>query len=129
MFGFMGRFGRARELRQFDEALRAVDLHPQLVQEALKLTAVRLLREEAGGRDPTTQAYADAAELIAYCMIGAEGFAGANDEATALAVERRIEGALRAGDNLDARLVLLALHAGAVQPSVVARYGLEAASD
>lgn len=125
MFGFLGRFGRSRELVRFDEALRAVDLHPALVGDAVKLAAVRFLKEEAGGAAPGPRDYAAAAELIAYCVIGAEALAGANDEALVDAVETRIDRALEAGDSLDARLVLLALHAGAVQPSVVARFRLE----
>jgi hypothetical protein len=62
-------------------------------------------------------------------MIGANGFAGANDVDLTLAVEQRIEAALDAGDSLDAQLVLLVLHARVVQPSVVDRFGLESAPD
>lgn len=124
MFGFLGRFGRARELRQLDDALRAVDLHPALVPDAVELAAVRLLQAEKGSPQPHD--YAAAAELIGYCMIGADGFAGANDEALAEAVEARIETAIDRGDSLDAKLILLLLHAAVIQPSVIARFGLEA---
>jgi hypothetical protein len=124
MFGLFGKFGRARELRQLDEALRAVDLHPAMVPDAVELTAIRLLKEARGG-SPEPEDYAAAAELLAYCMIGAEGFAGANSEGRALAIEARIERALDAGDSLDSRLILLTLHAGIIQPSVVALFELE----
>ncbi len=40
-------------------------------------------------------------------------------------MDERLAAALDAGDNLDARVVLLTLHAGVIQPSVVGRYGLE----
>ena len=40
-------------------------------------------------------------------------------------VERRIEAALDPGTTLDAKLVLLTLHARVIQPSVVADFGLE----
>lgn len=123
MFGFLGRFGRARELRHLDDALRAVDLHPAMVPDAVELTTVRFLKNARG--TPQPQDYAEAAELIAYCMIGAEGFAGANDEARALAVEDRIERALEAGDSLDAQIILLLLHAEIIQPSVIAQFRLE----
>lgn len=123
MLGLFGRFGRAEVLRQLDAALRAVDLHPALVPEAVKLAAVRLLA--ADGRKPTAVDHAAAAELFGYCMIGADGFAGANDETLAAAVEQRIEAAIADGTSRDARLVLLLLHAGVVQPSVIARFGLE----
>ena len=124
MFGFLGRFGRARELRQLDDALRAVDLHPAMVPDAVELAAVRLLQAEKSSPQPHD--YAAAAELIGYCMIGADGFAGANDEALADAVEARIETAIDSGDSFDAKLILLLLHAAVVQPSVIARFGLEA---
>jgi hypothetical protein len=122
MFGFLGRFGRARELRQLDDALRAVDLHPALVPDAVELAVVRLLAAETGGSQAPD--YAAAAELIGYCMIGAEAFAGANDDALAEAVETRIDAAIARGDGLDAQLLLLLLHAGVVQPSVIERFGL-----
>lgn len=134
MFGFLGRFGRSRELCRLDDALRAVDLHPVLVPDAVELAAVRLLQAESrGSRLPddatpshVATAYAAAAELIGYCMIGAEGFADANDEALAEAVEARIETAIDQGDSLDAKLILLLLHAGVIQESVQARFGLTA---
>ena len=127
--GFMGIFGRSYDLRQFDQALRAVDLHPKLVPEAVKLTAVSLLKDQAGNDDPAPQSYRAAAEIVGYCMIGADAFAGANGEELTREVERRIEAALDAGDGLDAQLVLLTLHAKVIQPSVVSHYGLESARD
>jgi hypothetical protein len=123
--GLFGRFGRSAALRRLDDALRAVDLHPNLVPEAVKLTAVRLLREDAPAGEPAPQAYRDAAEIVAYCMIGAESFAGANDPALAAQIERRIEAALQSGTSLDAKLVLLTLHARVIQPSVVDHFQLE----
>jgi hypothetical protein len=123
--GFMGIFGRSHDLRQFDQALRSVDLHPKLVPEAVKLTAVNLLKDQAGSNDPAPEAYRSAAEIIGYCMIGADAFAGANGEALTLAVEHRIDAALERDTSLDAQLVLLTLHAKVIQPSVVHHYGLE----
>ncbi len=125
--GFLGRFGRSSDLRQLDEALRAVDVHPRLVSEAIKLTVARLLKEDHGDAEPESEAYRRAAELIGYCAVGADGFAATNDDDLAQAVEQRIEAALDAPDSLDARLVLLTIHAKAIQPSVVAAFGLESA--
>jgi|SRR5262245_14549006 len=127
--GFMGIFGRSYDLRQFDQALRSVDLHPRLVPEAVKLTAVNLLKDNATDDDPTPAAYRRAAEIIGYCMIGANAFAGANGEELTHAVECRIDTALESDASLDAQLVLLTLHAKVIQPSVVERYGLESAHD
>jgi hypothetical protein len=123
--GLFGIFGRSADLRAFDQALRSVDLHPKLVPEAVKLTAVALLKDHAIGAEPAPQSYRAAAEIVGYCMVGPEGFAGANDELLADQVERRIEAALESGDSLDAKLVLLTLHAKVIQPSVVYRFQLE----
>lgn len=123
-FGFMGIFGRSHDLRQLDQALRTVDVHPALVPEAVKLTTVNLLKDHAASDDPAPQAYRAAAEIVGYCMVGADAFAGANNPELALAVERRIEAALLSGESLDAQLVLLTLHAKVIQPSVVHAYGL-----
>jgi hypothetical protein len=124
-FGLFGLFGRSPDLRQLDGALRSVDLHPRLVPEAVKLAAVNLLKDHAIGSEPAPQAYRAAAEMLAYCMIGAEGFEAVNDSALADRVESRIEAALQSGASLDAQLILLTIHAKVVQPSVVAAFGLE----
>jgi hypothetical protein len=127
--GLFGIFGRSADLRQLDQALRSVDVHPRLVPEAVKLTAVALLKDHAIGPEPAPQAYRAAAEILAYCMIGADAFGGANDAALTDAVERRIEAALDKPAGLDAQLVLLTLHAKVIQPSVVHQFGLESAND
>jgi hypothetical protein len=125
--GLFGIFGRSSDLRQVDQALRSLDIHPRLVPEAVKLTIASLLKEDAGG-EPAPRAYRTAAEVVGYCMIGPEAFSGANDAQITSDVERRIELALISGTNLDARLVLLTLHAGVCQPSVIDRFQLESAS-
>jgi hypothetical protein len=123
--GLFGIFGRSSDLRQLDRALRSVDLHPRLVPEAVKLTLVKLLKDHALGDEPAPQSYRAAAEIVAYCMIGAEAFDSANDPQLRKQVESRIEKALDSGDSLDARLVLLTLHANVIQPGVVHAFGLE----
>jgi hypothetical protein len=95
------------------------------VPEPVKITVVNLLKDHEGHAAPAAQAYAEAAEIVAYCMVGADGFAGANGEAATQRIEARIEAALTSGDSLDAQLILLTLHAGVIQPSVVERFGLE----
>jgi hypothetical protein len=127
--GLFGIFGRSGDLRQMDQALRSVDVHPRLVPEAVKLTAVALLKDHAIGPEPAPQSYRAAAEILAYCMVGPEAFAGANDGHLASAVERRIEAALEAPASLDAQLVLLTLHAKIIQPSVVHQFELDSASE
>ncbi len=127
--GLFGIFGRSSDLRQMDQALRSVDVHPRLVPEAVKLTAVALLKDHAIGPEPAPQSYRAAAEIIGYCMVGAEGFAGANGPDLVHAAERRIEAALQAPEGLDAQLVLLTLHAKIIQPSVVHQFELDSSSD
>lgn len=127
--GFLGIFGRSDDLRQLDQALRSVDVHPSLVPEAVKLTIVNLLNDRAGDSEPEPHCYREAAEIVGYCMVGAQPFADANEARLARQVERRIETALTVGDSLDAQLVLLALHAGIIQPSVVAEFRLESESE
>jgi hypothetical protein len=127
--GLFGIFGRSSELREFDRALRSVDLHPNLVPEAVKLTAVKLLKEQAAGFDPAPQPYRAAAEIIGYCMIGADAFAAANEPALAAEVERRMETALDSGTSVDAKLVLLMLHARVIQPGVVEAFQLESGAE
>ena len=126
--GFMGRFGRSAALRLFDEDLKAVDLHPNLVPEAVKLAALRILMERTGGNNPSAANSRAAAELLAYCMLGIGAFESANGTWLTGAVENRIDAALDDGTSSDAKLILLALHANVIQPSVVERYRLEAAS-
>jgi hypothetical protein len=127
-FGLFGIFGRSNDLRQFDQALHSVDLHPRLVAEAVKLTAVNLLKDHAIGPEPAPQSYRAAAEIVGYCILGPERFARANGADIVHAVERRIDAALEAGTSLDAQLMMLTLHARVIAPSVVERYGLEIAS-
>ena len=122
MFGFFGLFGRSHELQRFDQALRGVGLHPRLVPEAVKLTTLKLLGETGREQRP----YDGVAELLGYCMLGARVFTEANDASLTQAVEARLAAALEAGVSLDARIVLLTLHAGVIQASVVERYALEA---
>jgi hypothetical protein len=53
------------------------------------------------------RAYAAAAELIAYCVLGREAFAQSNDADQTQSVEARLVDAVEMGHGLNARLVLL----------------------
>lgn len=125
--GLFGIFGRSGDLRQLDRALHSLDLHPRLVPEAVKLALVKMLKAHAVGDEPAPQSYRAAAEIVAYCMIGAEGFAAVNDMQLMRHIEGRIEKSLVSGDSLDAQIVLLTLHAKVIQPSVVHEFKLESA--
>ena len=126
MFGFSALFGRSREVRRLDDALRAAGLHPALMPDAVKIAALKLLKEAGYGASPELAACTLAAEMLSYCVLGGQGVEEEQGRRAARALEARIEAALDAGDSLDARLVLLALHAGIIQGSLVDRYDLSA---
>jgi hypothetical protein len=123
MFGI---FGRSQELQRLDRAFRAAGLNPRGVAEAVKLTTLKQLKEASLGCVPDLRAYAAAAELIAYCVLGREAFAQSNDADQTQSVEARLVDAVEMGHGLNARLVLLTLHAGLIHASVVERYKLAA---
>lgn len=126
--GFLGRFGRSTDLRQLDAALRAVDLHPALVPEGVKLAIVNMMKDAWADRGPREEppepAYPPVAALFAYCLVGPGIFGEANGEALLAAAEARVEAALEAGEGMDADLILLALHARLASPQVVEKFGL-----
>ena len=124
MLGIFNLFGRSPELKALDFALRQAGLHPQTVPEAVKLTALRLLKDETGPNPPEA-AYDAAAQLLGYCMQGREEFIASNSAEAAERAESRLEGAIAAGDGPDAKLILLALHSGMIAPEVVERFDLE----
>jgi hypothetical protein len=120
-----GLFGRSQELQRLDRALRSAGLNPRGVAEAVKLTTLSQLKEASLGGAPDLRAYAAAAELIACCVHGSEGFAQANDADQTESVETRLVDALELGYGLDARLVLLPLCQSALnrQPRIGAQKG------
>lgn len=122
MLGLFGIFGRSQELKRLDHALLGVGLHPRLVPEAVKLTTLKSLGEVGTVRNPAS--HAAAAELLGYCILGAQESTQNNHSSLTETVEQRLAAALKAGDSLDARVVLLAPHADIIQPSVVEHYGL-----
>ena len=124
MIGFFNIFGRSPDLKALDQALRDSGVHPRTVPDAVKLTAVRLLRERAGGSIPET-AFGDAGQLLAFCMLGSEQFIASNSIPAADRVESRLERVIAFGDGLDAKLLLLALHAGIMVAEVADRFDVE----
>jgi DNA-binding NarL/FixJ family response regulator len=125
MFGFFGTsFGRSTELQTLDQALTDVGLPKRALPDAVKYAALRQIKEEMPGGKLPPAAYADAADLLGYCALGRDGFLDATDPGRTQAVEQRIQTALAMTDSLDARLVLLTLHAGVIQASVVHAFDL-----
>jgi hypothetical protein len=121
MFGI---FGRSQELQSLDRALRSAGILPRGVPEAVKLTTLKQLKEFNLGRSPDAHALKLAAELIAYCLLGPEEFRQTNGASRAENIESRLGDALETGLGLDARLVLLTLHARLIHPGAVQRFHL-----
>ena len=126
MFGFSALFGRSREVRRLDDALCAAGLHRGLVPDAVKIAALKLLKDAGHGVSPSRSVCGVAAEILAFCILGDQGFQEANGPSATRALEGRLQAALDVGDSLDARLVLLTLHAGVVQHALMTRYDLHA---
>ncbi len=81
MLGFFGIFGRSHELRRLDQAVHAVDLHPVLVPEAVKLTTLKLL------------GHADTATTARYAHLSPDPAKAAADR-----ISGRIAAALNGGE-------------------------------
>ena len=121
MLRLFDMFGRSAALAALDDALRASGVHPVLVPEAVKLTVLRLHRRE-GDAAP---GYPASAALLGYCILGPEAFVEANGVPAADQAEDRLEAAIDAGASLDARLILLALHAGLMAAEIAERFDVE----
>ena len=118
MFGLFSLFGRSTAL---EGALKEAGIHPLLVPEAVKLTIVRIHKRYGEGRRKESS-YADAAALLAYCMLGRVPFIESNDIPAADRAEDRIEAAIAAGDSADAKLIMLALHSGLITAEIAEQF-------
>jgi len=129
MFGFFALFGRSREVQRLDAALRTAGLHPALVPDAVKIAALKLLKEAGYGANPDPSVCGEAADILAYCMLGDRAFQETNGLSVQRSLQARLQTALDAGDSLDAHLVLLTLHAGVIHPALMKRYDIHASDD
>ncbi len=117
-------FGRSAAVKALDHALREAGLHSVLVPEPVKLTVVRLHKRQGVAGAPEG-AYGDAAQLLAYCVLGRDPFVESNGVAAADRAEQRAEAAIAARDSLDAKIILLALHAGVISAEFADRIDVE----
>lgn len=117
-------FGQSAAMNALDEAVRAAGVHPLLVPDAVKVTLVRLNRSSAAARGRDA-AFGDAAQLLAYCMLGRAPFIESNGIFAVDRVERRVEAAIDAGDSADAKLILLAMHSGVIVSEIADRIEIE----
>ncbi len=121
MFGI---FGRSQEMQNLDDALRAARVHPRTIPDAVKITTLKQLKDANGGTRPDARAMAHAADLLAYCVLGPQAYAAKHDPARVAAVEQRLNAAIGMGIGLDARLILLTLHAGLTHRELIERHNL-----
>ena len=124
IFPFLQLFGRSKQIERLGDAFRIAGVHPRLVPDAVLMTVLRLLK--TSGRDDGPEACAEAADFVAYLMLGGAAFSEARGPDHVARVEARLEAALEAGDGLDAELVLLALHAGLIHARVLKAYQIDA---
>jgi hypothetical protein len=124
MLRLFSLFGKSAAMNALDDALRASGVHPLLVPEAVKITVIRLLKREASTA-PQEARFVEAATLLAYCILGRDPFVESNGARAADRAYERLEAAIAAGDSLDARLILLALHAGLIAPDIADRIDVE----
>lgn len=121
MFGI---FGRSQEMQNLDYALRAAGVHPRTIPDAVKITTLKQLKEANGGARPDSRALAGAADLLGYCVLGPKAYAEKHDPNGIQAVEERMNAAIESGYGLDARLIMLMLHAGLTHHELVERHNL-----
>lgn len=119
MLGLFNIFGRSDSLKALDQAFRDFDVHPRLVPEAVKLAAIRLMQKASDADYVLRDAdYAKAAEILSFAILGKDQFVASNSLLAAERAEQRVEEAIEDGDSMDAKLILLAVHAGVVHPTL-----------
>ncbi|KPP88955.1 MAG: hypothetical protein HLUCCA05_14665 [Roseibaca calidilacus] len=125
MIRFFDMFlGRSTAMRRLDDAFRAAGLHPLLVPEPVKLTVIELTRKHAGTAPQGTD-FGKSAALLAYCILGHDQFTDSNGGEITARTDERVDAALEAGNSFDAKLILLALHAGLIAPDIADRLELD----
>ena len=123
-FIFQNLFGRSHEIRIFDDALRSAGLHPRLVPDAVKIATLKMLKEDRRGEKPSLTSCTFAANMLAYCMLGDQGFFEEHGETARVILEKRLQLAIDIEDSLDTQLILLTLHASLTQEALIVRYNL-----
>lgn len=138
MFSFLAElFGKSREVRELDRCLQQKGINPRAVNDATKFTICKWIRELLADRDAAAGPEAaarqradlqtDAAELLAYCILGRGDFTEANSAGSAEAQEARILAATEGANDFDAGIIMLTLHANIADPDIAARVEIESA--
>lgn len=124
MFGI---FGRSQEMQNLDDALRSAGVHPRTIPDAVKITTLKQLKQANGGVRPDSRALASAADLLGYCVLGPKTYGEKYGPDRIDAVEQRLNAAIESGYGLDARLIMLMLHAGLTHRDLIEQHQLDIA--
>ena len=136
MFSFIAElFGKSRDVRALDRQLHISGINPRAVNDATKFTICKWIQEAtaASGQSDGPEAASrrqetlrtEAAELLAYCILGSSDFEEANSAALADRLEQRLAAAIEDESGFDAGIIMLTLHAGIAGPELAARVELE----
>lgn len=117
MFRFFDLLGRSSAMNALDDAFRVSGVHPLLVPDPVKLTIMQLYKTQVAALGRTA-AFAQAAQLLAYCVLGHEQFASHNGTDAANQTEDRMHEAIAEGGSRDAKVILLAVHSGLIAPEI-----------
>ena len=126
IFSVFGIRGRSKEVYQFDDVLRVSGLEPEVVPFALKLATIKLLKETNSDTAFSLgdELVANVAQFICYSILGPDAYKAANGSEALESVENRLNKAIKLGDNLDARVMMLTLLSKVIHPQVVAKFDL-----
>lgn len=122
MFGLFSFFGRSKEYRRLDDALNRAGLVAGGVPDAVKLTTIRLMKEEGGTGEENC---ARAADILAYCLLGSSDYAEHHGAQALTNVDQTCRKAPRNPDSLEARLIVLTLHSNLAHEQVRERFSFE----
>ena len=130
LFGF-GIGERQKRLELLDDGLRAVGVHPSVVDEGIKLAILKLKKQAlaaAGAKSGTAGEETllhDCAWLFGYCYLGPKDFEEAHGAELAEAWEARLGAAEHNLASGDAEVALLALTSGFADDEIAARFDVE----
>ncbi|WP_026987084.1 hypothetical protein [Fodinicurvata fenggangensis] len=126
MFGLFTFFGRSREYRRLDDALNNAGLVAAAIPDAVKLTILRLLKEEGGTGEENC---ARAAHILAYCLLGSSEYAEYHGAQALAELDRVCQAAPDNPEALEVRIIILTLHSGLAHEQVQERFSFETQND
>ena len=126
IFSVFGIRGRSKEVNQFDDVLRMSGLEPEVVPFALKLATIKLLKETNSEKafSLDDEVIANVAQFISYSILGPDTYKAENGPGALETIENQLKKAIELGDNLNARVMMLALLSKVIHPKVMEKFDL-----